>query len=267
MKQKYAVIFDMGDVLFGIDRWNMIKELGRVNVLKYLLKERRRPNEQLVAHLFEIMYHFGRQPTNGLVATHGGTELPQLTLEWLKGTVHSKKLLEQVKAHLTQLNNEGNCKHYDLLLQLAHVIHNPAIIARHIRPIKPAWDLVKKCHAHRVNVCILSNFDPETFALLQERFGNLFQTYFDEIIISGHVQLAKPDPAIYTLLLKLLQDKYTIPPRHCWFIDDTPNNIESAQQVGIKGLLCANKEFDAINAILNTQLFYPLNANDEGKPF
>lgn len=263
MKQQYAVIFDMGDILFEVDRWGMSKELGHLNILKYIYHEGTLPDNKLLAQLFEIMYHFGKQENgNNLIATHETIELPQLSLEWLKGKLHSSKLLEQVKEHLSKMRDEGKCKHYDLLVKLAHVIHNPELIAKHIKPIKPAWDLVKKCKEQRVIVCILSNLDPETFALLQKRFGNLFQAYFDEIIISGHVKLAKPDPAIYELLLDLLKKDYAIDPDDCWFIDDAPDNIAAAQQVGIHGLLCKGqckgKSLNEINKILNEQLFSQL---------
>jgi len=256
MRQQYAVIFDMGDILFEVDRWGMSKELGHLNILKYVYHEGELPNNKLLAQLFEIMYHFGKQENgNGLIATHADIELPHLSLEWLKGKLHSSQLLEQVKEHLGKMRDEGNCKHYDLLVKLAHVIHNPELIAKHIKPIKPAWDLVKKCKENGVVVCILSNLDPETFALLQQRFGDLFKTYFDEVIISGHVKIAKPEPAIYQLLLDLLKKDYGIDPDDCWFIDDAPDNIAAAEQVGMNGLLCKNKNFDEINKKLEEQLF------------
>ncbi|WP_279579441.1 HAD-IA family hydrolase [Fodinicola feengrottensis] len=52
---------------------------------------------------------------------------------------------------------------------------------------------------------------------------------FDVSVISAEVGLAKPDPAIYQLLLERL----ALPAETVAFIDDIEHNVEAAQEVGI----------------------------------
>jgi 2-haloacid dehalogenase len=74
----------------------------------------------------------------------------------------------------------------------------------------------------------LSNWPDEKFRQVRHKFP--FFEWFDDIIISGAVQLAKPDPRIFTLTLERIG-------RHaqeCIFIDDSTKNIEVAQGMGFR---------------------------------
>lgn len=51
-------------------------------------------------------------------------------------------------------------------------------------------------------------------------------------IFSCDVKLLKPDPAIYELLLK----RYALKAEECVFLDDTLRNVETAQQLHMKGI-------------------------------
>lgn len=55
-------------------------------------------------------------------------------------------------------------------------------------------------------------------------------TVFDEIIISAEVGLAKPDPAIYQMML----DRLNVEPAEAVFIDDFIANITAAQELGMQ---------------------------------
>lgn len=59
-----------------------------------------------------------------------------------------------------------------------------------------------------------------------------FIALFDEVIISAEVELAKPDPEIFTLALKLLN----VLPEETIFVDDSKRNIEAAELIGITGI-------------------------------
>ena len=59
---------------------------------------------------------------------------------------------------------------------------------------------------------------------------------FDTVIISAEARLMKPDPEIYRLALRNLN----VPATDAAFIDDTPANIEAANELGIHGILFDN---------------------------
>jgi 2-haloacid dehalogenase len=73
----------------------------------------------------------------------------------------------------------------------------------------------------------LTNWSAEKFPHAEARFEWL--DWFDGIIVSGRVKLAKPDPAIYHLLL----ETFGLVPSETFFTDDHEPNIVAARAVGI----------------------------------
>lgn len=53
------------------------------------------------------------------------------------------------------------------------------------------------------------------------------------IVISADEKTVKPEPQIYQVLLK----RYHLTAEECFFIDDSPANIEAARQAGMKGFV------------------------------
>ena len=73
----------------------------------------------------------------------------------------------------------------------------------------------------------ITNFSSDKLALTRQRFD--FLTLFDGVIVSGDERLVKPDPAIFQLLL----DRYGLRAADCFFIDDSPANVEAARALGM----------------------------------
>ena len=55
--------------------------------------------------------------------------------------------------------------------------------------------------------------------------------FFDGTLISADVKLVKPQPEIYRLLFK----KFSLKPEECFFVDDSPPNVEGALYCGMPG--------------------------------
>jgi 2-haloacid dehalogenase len=72
----------------------------------------------------------------------------------------------------------------------------------------------------------LSNWSAETFPVMRNQFA--FFDLFDDMVISGYVNLIKPDPAIFELLLRRIGR----PASECLLIDDSDKNISAANQLG-----------------------------------
>ncbi len=77
-------------------------------------------------------------------------------------------------------------------------------------------------------LCALSNWSAETFPLMKKRFE--FLDWFEIIVLSGEEKIAKPDPVIYNILLEKIKRNAN----ECLFIDDAPENIETANSLGFK---------------------------------
>lgn len=74
----------------------------------------------------------------------------------------------------------------------------------------------------------LTNWSGETFPIAEARYD--FLQWFDGTLVSGIEKLAKPDPAIFQLLL----DRYKLQAKDCLFIDDSKANIEAAARIGFE---------------------------------
>ncbi len=75
-----------------------------------------------------------------------------------------------------------------------------------------------------------------TRALLEGEYHLL--KLVDDIVISAEEGLVKPEPEIYLLAALRLS---TLPER-CIFVDDLPENIQTAENLGMRGVLFTDTE-------------------------
>jgi epoxide hydrolase-like predicted phosphatase len=98
----------------------------------------------------------------------------------------------------------------------------------------------------RYSTAILSDAIDGARREYQARYG--FEQLVDVIIYSCEVGLAKPDPRIY----RLLCDRLAVSPGEVVFLDDRPENVKGACEVGIHALLHEStaQSIKAIDALL-----------------
>lgn len=92
----------------------------------------------------------------------------------------------------------------------------------------------------------LSNWSRETFALVRPVYPIL--NLMDDMVISGIEKVMKPNHRIFEIAL----ERFGIKAEETVFIDDNPNNVKAACEVGIRGMLFQSKE--QIEEELNLQL-------------
>src|SRR5258708_9150020 len=76
----------------------------------------------------------------------------------------------------------------------------------------------------------MTNWSAETFPI--ERLRYEFMKWFEDIVVSGEVGLAKPDPRIFALAIK----RCRLDPARTVFIDDSPRNVEAGGDWGLPPL-------------------------------
>jgi 2-haloacid dehalogenase len=76
----------------------------------------------------------------------------------------------------------------------------------------------------------LTNMERETYPLRRERFP--FLGWFDGTVVSGFEGVAKPDPAIFELLL----DRFDLDRGATVLIDDSPANVRAARSIGLQAI-------------------------------
>lgn len=80
----------------------------------------------------------------------------------------------------------------------------------------------------RMPVYGISNFSRELFDRTLPAYP--FLGAFTGLVLSGDARMNKPDARIY----RLLCDRYGLAPADCFFIDDSPANVEAARAIGMR---------------------------------
>lgn len=96
--------------------------------------------------------------------------------------------------------------------------------------IDDAVAVVRDLHEQGVALLALTNWSAETFPVARARFD--FLALFEDILVSGAEHVAKPDPAIFELLVR----RHHLDPSRTLFVDDKQVNVEAADRVGLVGL-------------------------------
>jgi 2-haloacid dehalogenase len=96
--------------------------------------------------------------------------------------------------------------------------------------IEPVVEIAAELRAGGIPLFALSNWSAETFPAALERYP--FLSWFDGLVISGRIGIAKPDPRIFAHLLATngLTAGETV------FIDDTERNVEQARRLGFRAI-------------------------------
>jgi len=94
----------------------------------------------------------------------------------------------------------------------------------------PVLEIMKRLKIHNKMV-LLSNTDVMRFGFIREKFPEVM--LFDEYVLSFEVGFMKPHPRIYREALEKAGTKA----EECVFIDDREENVQSAEKLGIRGVL------------------------------
>lgn len=97
-----------------------------------------------------------------------------------------------------------------------------------INPINENIALIPKLKENGYKLYIISNYVKEAIEEMKRRHN--FFDYFEGLIVSCYVNFIKPELDIYNFLLK----KYKLNAEQCLFIDDSKENTNAAEIIGIK---------------------------------
>ena len=140
------------------------------------------------------------------------------SVEWVQmdhGTIHEPEALKRI------------CQ------RLPRHLHDAAekLVAMWDRPILPIAgmeELVLELHGKGYGLYLLSNA-----SLRQHEYWPRIPGWecFRGKLISADEKLMKPDPAYFRLAL----ERFGLKPEECFFVDDSPPNVEAAMTCGIPG--------------------------------
>jgi HAD superfamily hydrolase (TIGR01509 family) len=89
------------------------------------------------------------------------------------------------------------------------------------------YDYLVAARERGVRTALLSNAPGAS-----DEVKNTMFDYFDALVFSGEVGVAKPDPAVYLVAA----DRLGLPAVRCAFVDDSAANIRGAVQAGMVGV-------------------------------
>lgn len=97
-------------------------------------------------------------------------------------------------------------------------------------PIQPTIEILRELKEAGYPLYALSNWSAETYPKVRPKYA--FFDWFDDILLSGEVNLAKPDERIYALFLERIGRRA----EECLFIDDSQANVDVARRLGFKAI-------------------------------
>jgi len=243
--QSTNIIFDLGKVLVDKQNIAVFKTLGIKNVVCYMFSMRylspKTMEKELHLKLYEILnkeeiakkFSIKSCPKYD-IKDHNGSILPTIMCAWLEGAIPCEKIKIIANKTIDMHPEWFTCRAEQHMVQsLTQLIFTPEKFSRVMKFNKNAIKFVKECKAEGHQAYILSNWDKESFALLQKKHSDTF-ALFDGIIISGEHHCIKPDKRIYEKLLK----QYNLKPKECVFIDDQSENLAVARELGISTIHC-----------------------------
>lgn len=268
------IIFDLGGVLILHDKKNIAKNLNK-NALALYLITLNNPTK-LQKRIFELLeklpnsyknaYQNAGQNTcpnayqNAIAAEDDkGQKLPTIMCDWLAGKVLSSDIVD-----LCYKFSENNPSFFSLgeksiLLNTLELMFDPKIFIESCKISHDCLKFIKICKKAGHKLFILSNWDLQSCSLLLEKYPEIFELFDPEnIIFSGQIGLIKPDPKIFNFII----EKYNLNPQECIFFDDQNVNIFSAQNCGIKGILCKNLGYNQMVKKLNNFVLDCANNNN-----
>jgi epoxide hydrolase-like predicted phosphatase len=104
-----------------------------------------------------------------------------------------------------------------------------------VRPIPRMIELVKTLKAQGYRVAMLSNVQKHQAKVVRDKGLHL---YFDPLILSCEIGVEKPKMEAFQILVQRLHAR----PQDCIMIDDTPENIQAARQLGMDVILFQSVE-------------------------
>jgi HAD superfamily hydrolase (TIGR01509 family) len=163
---------------------------------------------------------YGKDPASGL---------PLVYRWWHEGKICNDDLVIDFQAKIEKSNLPQAKK--QLYKKIAEFYGKEKLIEL-TKISHKAVKTIKQLQENGHEIFIVSNWDKDSFQDLYKKFKDFFMTINpNNLIISGHIGLIKPDTAIFDYI----KNKFKILPaqmHECWFIDDRTENIESAAKEG-----------------------------------
>lgn len=107
-----------------------------------------------------------------------------------------------------------------------------------VKPRDYVIPFMDELHDKGYKIYLLSNYPKNLFTMHAQNGSFPFIDKVDGKVVSGFVNLVKPNADIYIYLV----DKYGLKPEECVFIDDRQENIDAAKALNWQGIVYKSEE-------------------------
>lgn len=112
----------------------------------------------------------------------------------------------------------------DCIKELTYKWNEPII------PIEGAKEVIAELKQNGYKIYLLSNASLNQLNYWDKIPGS---EYFDGTLVSSTIKMVKPQLEIFDYFI----DKFKLKKEECFFIDDSPHNVDAAQYCGINGMV------------------------------
>lgn len=243
---KKIVIFDIGGVLAETNKSAALNVLGKSALTQYALRDWKTPHSLMPA-TYDCLHKLYEEKNDAICDPYGNS-MPQFFCEVLKGTINENTACKSAHQAINEHQNFCSHRQKELCKTMATLMFHPKTLVETQQEISAGTQFLAECQRAGHTIFIFSNYAPEAFAQLKEKLPHVFDTIpNDNIVVSGHIGAAKPEPAAYEALKNRLELSGISPSYEtCFFIDDQSENIAAAEEHGIRGIHCVKRNFSAI---------------------
>ncbi len=239
-----VLIWDLGGVLLCNSKLTYVNSIGFKPIISYMMQERTAPwrfSTNIQKRLFEVLQTVivDEHSIGNGACIPGGIAMPPVLWAFQAGLLKADECLRRIEETVITLQIKGyfkNLAEKELIHKIICAAFTPALSVSscsvRTETMKIVRHLASRRHAdgtRMYRLFVLSNWDPWSFAQIRKKFSREL-SYFDDVLISGDIQLMKPTHQIFNHVL----DKHKLLKEECIFIDDQPENIEGARLFGIK---------------------------------
>jgi len=160
--------------------------------------------------------------------------------DWFMGTITGAEIVQKIQvcidldeysSFFKNMQEKNLIQHGSEFILLPHKLISLTFIDL------DGFEFVKKCKKSGRRIMILSNWDAQSFALIKNKFSELFNLFDpNDIVIPAYAGFMKPEIEIYRHMI----EKLKLDSSKTFFVDDVAKNIATAKECGIRGVVHCN---------------------------
>jgi HAD superfamily hydrolase (TIGR01549 family) len=229
---KNAVIFDVDGVLTTTNYLKAAPIIGYEELFNYVIAHPLNlPSPKILYQALEDCPAVSTYP-----ASRQGKKIPAIMIDWKTGAQSLDAVQKAMIKHISTSNMSQSEK--KLFINIALMMTTPEKLTAIRDKIDGIESLLHELKRKDYKLYILSNGESGSFQLTKQKLPELFtyqgQEMFDGIMLASDQQKIKPNPEMFQNFL----EKFKIKPSQAVFIDDSVENVQAAQNLGISSIFC-----------------------------